>query len=346
MPEMFPQLLADFYVHQWDPFVVQFTDRIGIRWYGLAYVLGFFAAYWLLVRFAKKGYTELEPNRVADFITLAAFLGVMLGGRLGYFLLYNREDFFDNPKVFFNFLDGGMASHGGIFGLVIFTWFYAWKMKISWTGIGDNLVTVAPLGLLFGRLANFINGELYGQISKVPWAVKFPEELVHRDETTGQWLFRDQANEIVESVRAADAETGIRAVQLLEAAPNPDAGWFRAAKLFVETSWENEAVRNAIAGFLNPRHPSQIYEAIAEGLLLFLLLYFVRVRWKNLYHGILTGLFFIFYAIGRISCEFFREPDSTQILGFTKGQFYSLFMILVGAGFLVWGLKTKRTNRA
>ncbi|MCL4103702.1 UNVERIFIED_CONTAM: hypothetical protein GTU68_059781 [Idotea baltica] len=269
-------IIADIahHVHSWDPFLIQFSEKWGIRWYGFAYVLGFFAGFLILRFFSRKGYSEMPESKVADFITFAAIVGVMLGGRLGYMLFYDWDNFIKNPGIFFNFLGGGMASHGGILGLVIFTWFYAKRNKLSWTGIGDNLVVVAPLGLMFGRLANFVNGELYGRIAQVKWAMKFPSELRHQD-----------------------------------------------------------------------RHPSQLYQAAGEGLVLFLILFIVRIRFKNLYHGILTGLFFILYAIARIVAENYREPDAPLVGSMTKGQFLSTFMIAIGAAFIIWAMKTKRTNK-
>ncbi|MGA7130720.1 MAG: prolipoprotein diacylglyceryl transferase, partial [Chthoniobacterales bacterium] len=150
-----------FYVHHLDPFLVRFYGDIGIRWYGTAYLAGFVAAFFLLKWLARKGYGPLAESQVADFIFFAAVFGVLVGGRLGYVLFYRPQMIF-HPLEIFQVWDGGMASHGGILGLVIFSFIYARRHHISWTGIGDNLVAAAPLGLMFGRLANFINGELYG----------------------------------------------------------------------------------------------------------------------------------------------------------------------------------------
>jgi len=304
--------LFAYYLHNLSPYVIRFTEGIGIHWYGLAYVLGFYCTYLVMVRLAKQGYGELKAEQVADFITYAALFGVVLGGRMGYMLLYQFHEFVANPLSLFKLWDGGMASHGGIAGLVFFTWYWSWRHKISWTALGDNLVVGAPLGILFGRLANFINGELYGRITTVSWAMKFPTEVHDPDfvpaaETTLLWSKLPQhSHEIVEAVSATPGGVA-----------------------------ELEAI-------LHPRHPSQLYEAALEGLLLFAVLYLVRTRVKNLANGILTGLFFIIYAIVRIIGEHFREPDSSLILGITKGQFYSTFMILIGLAFLTFGLVAKR----
>lgn len=280
--------MAGFYINAFDPFLVRFNESIGIRWYGLAYVLAFLFGAIAYRRLARAGFSDLPEAKVADFITLTALFGVILGGRLGFFLLYQPNTLLTDPMEFFKLQKGGMASHGGIFGIVVFTWFYARAQKISWTNLGDNLVVVAPIGIFLVRCANFINGELYGRITQVPWAVKFPRELEA-------------------GLPSGTMDLALRDPQLL----------------------------SKLADMVQPRHPSQLYEALLEGLLLFLILWLMRTRLR-LPNGVLTGAFFIFYAIFRIVCETVREPDSELILFFTKGQFYSFFMIVVGAGFLFW----------
>ena len=309
--------------------------------------MGFFAAYVLLLWMAKRGLSEMKPSQVADFITYGAILGVMIGGRLGFMLFYNAGEFFANPLIFFKFLDGGMASHGGILGLVIFTWFYAKKTKLSWTGIGDNLCTVAPLGLLFGRLANYVNGELYGRKSDVSWAVKFPDELRHLYGDETREFSPEQLKTVAQKVSEVAPEAGNAAFEtLVSNPPNTPGYYYHATQPIIEASWGNEKVQKVLSEFLNPRHPSQLYEAFSEGLLLFAILFIIRVTCKKLYHGVLTGLFFIIYAIARIVCENYREPDADLTLGLTRGQFLSSFMIAIGIAFLVWAFKTKRVNRA
>lgn len=329
------------YVHNLDPFAIQFTETFGIRWYGLAYVAGFLAAYLLLRWFVKLGACELKRDQVADFITVVAVVGVMVGGRLGYMLLYNRAEFFDNPLSFFNFMGGGMASHGGFAGVVVACWIYARYTKKSWIGLGDNLVTVAPVGIFFGRIANFVNGELYGRPTDGSLAIKFPDELTDRS------LFpMDRLMDLAE--RGAEVAPGL-VERATAAAANATSQNFApngfVARVLTETSWENPAFREILGTVLTPRHPSQLYQASVEGLLLFAILLTVRLRWKNLYHGILTGLFFTLYPIGRIIVENFREPDSTMIGSLTKGQFYSLFMFAMGIAFFAYAFLVKRRNQ-
>ena len=167
-----------YYLHRMDPVLLQLGESVAVRWYGLAYMLGFAAGYGLLAHWARRGIGELKPAQVADFITGAALFGVILGGRIGYMLLYpdGRAALAENPLNLFKLWTGGMASHGGIMGLFFYTLYWSWRHKTSWTGLGDNLVVAAPVGLFCGRMANFINGELYGRTTDVAWAMQFPNE--------------------------------------------------------------------------------------------------------------------------------------------------------------------------
>ncbi len=307
-----------YYVHHLSPFIFQLPNGIGPRWYGLAYVLAFVVGTWLYRRLAIRGYSELKPSQVSDFITWAALFGVLLGGRLGYFLFYDFDALRHEPLIFFRVWQGGMASHGGILGIFFFTLWYARKHKISWTGLGDNLVVVAPVGLFFGRMANFINGELYGRISRVPWAIQFPGELQDPEIWNAKLPAIDRA---LAGYQGVVSLTGPQTI--------------------IEEARHDPALRELLRDVLDPRHPSQLYEAALEGLLLFAILWFVRTRLK-VKNGVLTGWFFILYAVARITSEQFREPDASLIGPFTRGQFYSLFMIAIGVVFLIWS-RTQRT---
>lgn len=313
-------LFAD-YLNRLNPVLLRFTDSIQLRWYGIAYVLGFFVGYLILQRWAKRGRGELRPEATADFITYAALFGVLLGGRLGYMLLYNRAEFFANPLSIVNVAGGGMASHGGIAGLFFFTLFWAKRHRCSWTGLGDNLVVAAPAGLFFGRIANFINGELYGRAASVPWAVRFPDEAT-------RWASDPDATDKYAQL-----------VSLLSRFNAPAAA--DEHSLILSLARTDDAFAEALRPLLTPRHPSQLYEAALEGLLLFAILFTVREKFPNAPHGLLTGLFFILYAVFRIIGEQFREPDAL-IHGFTEGQFYSLFMIVVGIAFLIFAATRPR----
>jgi len=304
------------YVHDLSPFIFEFGSGFGLRWYGLAYAAAFVLGYLLYKWLAKRGYSDLKPEAVGDFILWGGIFGVLLGGRVGYILFYNWEQFTHDPLIVFRVWEGGMASHGGILGLVLYTLWYAWRHKVSWLNIGDNLVVVAPIGLFLGRCANFINGELYGRITNVPWAMKFPDEL---------------------RSLSLDPQVPLQPIflqaQLILGAPVSVDGLIAATR-------ENEQLRDLVATVLNPRHPSQLYEAFLEGLVLFAILWVARTCFR-LPNGIITGLFFVAYAILRIIGEVFREPDAALTLGMSRGQFLSLFLILIGIAFWIGALLRK-----
>lgn len=303
------------YVHNLSPDLVRFTDRIAIHWYGLAYVLGFYLCYLVMRSLAQRGLSEIKPDAVADFITMTALFGVVLGGRMGYVLLYNFDAFVHNPLILLQIYDGGMASHGGMVGVLLFVIWYARRHKLSWLGLGDTLVCGASLGLMLGRIANFINGELFGRVTAHPWAIKFPTEIHHQD--FHQRYLSDHG----------------------QAFPMIDPSLQHSPEILAAYS-QHFGSEEAFTRLLYPRHPSQLYEALGEGLFLFIVIYALRVKFPRLPHGILSGLFWILYAVVRIALENVREPDSGAefILGLTKGQFFSTFMIAAGAAFIALGL--------
>ena len=162
--------------HNFSPFVpfLRFTETIGVRWYGLAYVLGFVGGAWLFQRYAKAGRSQLPAEKAWDFI-IVLVAGVMIGGRLGSFVFYNPDDLIHDPLSFFRVWEGGMASHGGFIGLAVAIFLYARSQHLPYFHLTDITVSAGPLGLLLGRMANFINGELWGKPADVPWAVVFPQ---------------------------------------------------------------------------------------------------------------------------------------------------------------------------
>lgn len=294
-----------YFLDTFDPFIFHVTANIGPRWYGMAYVLAFACSYALLRVLAIRGFADLSPAQVADFITGCALLGVIVGGRLGYVFFYKPEMLRD-PLSILRVWEGGMASHGGMIGVLLFTFFYSRRNHLTWTNLGDNLVVTAPIGLFFGRCANFINGELYGRVASVPWAMQFPKELL------------DQPEEARRAVAAC--------VKIDPSFSTPEA--------IVAAAHNSPPVRDILRGILTPRHPSQLYEGFFEGIVLFAILWFVRTRTRQP-NGFLSGLFFICYAIFRIVVESFREPDAGLIAGVTRGQFFSFFLIAIGAVFIV-----------
>ena len=302
-----------FYVHHLSPFLIQFNEEFGVRWYGLAYIIGFVAALYLMKWLARKQYGALKENQVGDFVFYAALFGVLLGGRMGYVLFYRPNMLTEDPLGIFRVWDGGMSSHGGILGVAIFSWIYARRHHLSWTGIGDNLVTAAPIGLFAGRLANFINGELFGRATSVPWAMQFPAELSDHPEEASQAI-----------QKAIQIDPGLNTVPSI-----------------IDAARHSAQVRELLTTILTPRHPSQLYEAFLEGIVLFTCLLLVRLKIRRP-DGVTTGCFFILYPVMRIIGELFREPDAPLTGPLTRGQFLSLFMFLIGAGFLFTAWKKGR----
>jgi len=258
---MLPAPALAYWVHNLSPFLGPHWGNVGIRYYGLAYLMGFVMGAWLLFRYAAAGRSQLPAAKISDFM-VALVLGVMLGGRIGSFLLYHPEELLHDPLSFFRVWEGGMASHGGMAGVAVALIWFSRSEKIRFLHLADLITTVAPAGLLFGRLANFINGELWGKPTRVAWAIIFP------------------------------------------ASPAP----------------------------LMPRHPSQLYEAALEGLLLlaFMQWRFWRSDVAQRRPGRLCGEFLVAYSIARAIGEVFREPDASLIFGLSRGTFYSLFLIAGG----------------
>jgi phosphatidylglycerol:prolipoprotein diacylglycerol transferase len=268
------------YIHNINPIVFKIGGPLAVRWYGLSYLLGFIAAILLLKHWSKKGEFEVPPVEVSNFVVMLAFFGVFLGGRLGYILLYGFNSFLADPLYLFRVWEGGMASHGGLVGVILFMLWYAKKHNHSFWNLTDNMACTASLGIAFGRLANFVNGELWGRVTTVKWGMIFPEEL---------------------NLRYGEYTTA-QIQQLVD------------------------------AGQILPRHPSQLYQAGAEGFLVFGLVLLIRRTAWGKRPGALSTSFLLLYAIARIGMEFFREPDSTIYFGWlTKGQLYSILMLLGAA---------------
>jgi phosphatidylglycerol---prolipoprotein diacylglyceryl transferase len=259
-----------YWVDRLDPFIIHFTGRLGIRWYGVSYAAGFLVGAWLLATYSRKDRSLLPGSKVGDFM-VSLVLGVVLGGRIGSYFLYDSwRTFPSDPFGIFKVWDGGMSFHGGLVGVMVAVAWFARKERIPMVHLWDLVATAAPAGLCFGRIANFINGELWGKPATVPWAVIFP--------------------------RSADPGTPLSDIL--------------------------------------PRHPSQLYEAGMEGVLLFT---YLQLRlWKSNavrdHPGRLAGEFLVGYGCLRILGEVFREPDAgiSLIFGISRGMFYSLFMVAAG----------------
>ncbi|MAI43223.1 MAG: prolipoprotein diacylglyceryl transferase [Coraliomargaritaceae bacterium] len=270
----------DYWVHDLSPFLLEFPENPlgleGIRFYGLSYLLGFLLTWWFLYYSDKKERFPINARERSDFMTYI-ILGVLIGGRLGYMLFYDLNDFLANPLLFFRIDQGGMSSHGGIIGVLFVHFLFTKQRNYNPWSLGDCIVSIAPLGIMLGRLANFMNGELWGKITTVPWAVLFPNSPMSYSTLTDYY--------------------GIQ-----------------------------------------PRHPSQIYASLSEG---FIPLIYLQYRfWFTKYSsGQLVGEFLILYSAFRIFNELFRAPDAALIMGLSRGQFYSIFLLVIG--FIIF-VKRKR----
>jgi phosphatidylglycerol:prolipoprotein diacylglycerol transferase len=280
----FSLLNTSYWIHDLSPFLWRFPGELanwgpgGIRWYGISYLLGFISAYFLLKLYFKHNRSPYDQEQIMNLVTFQV-IGVLVGGRIGYLLLYQGEKFLNDPLTIFRVWEGGMASHGGFIGVFVATLWYAKKSSQSIKPIGDLIVSVVPPGLFFGRLANFINGELWGKVTLVEWGVIFP--------------------------KAPDFALGMA------------------------------------------RHPSQIYAALSEGLIPFIYIQgrFWRSSIINKYPGQLAGEFLIIYSVARIFNELFREPDATLLYGISRGQFYSIFLLIGGIFIICWAIKARDTAK-
>lgn len=244
-----------------------------IRWYALAYLTGILLGWFYALRIIRKDEPlGLRPSRadIDDYLPFAV-LGIILGGRLGYVLFYQPAYYLSHPLEILHIWNGGMSFHGGVLGVVVSVIVFAWARKFPVLRLADLFAVCATFGLFLGRIANFINGELFGRVTDVSWGIVFP------------------------------------------------------------------------GGGDQPRHPSQLYEAFLEGLLLFAVLRFLihkdEIRSRP---GIVTGVFFIGYGLARMFVELFREPDSYLgfVFGpFTMGQMLCMPMILLGLGFITYAIK-------
>lgn len=258
-----------------DPTLVEFGP-LAVRWYSLAYIVGILAAWWYVGKLIPKtadlcGTQAMSKQNLED-VVVWAILGVILGGRLGYVLFYQPVYFLHNPAEILHVWQGGMSFHGGFLGVLISTWLFCKKHKLRFFRVMDLFACATPIGLGLGRVANFINGELFGRATDVPWAVKFP------------------------------------------------------------------------AGGYIPRHPSQLYEAALEGLVLFAVMAYLAWRTRSLaLPRVMSGVFLIGYGASRILVEFFREPD--EQLGYlfggwlTMGMLLSLPMVLLGVWLIAMARK-------
>jgi phosphatidylglycerol:prolipoprotein diacylglycerol transferase len=257
---------------QFDPVAVSF-GTVQIHWYGLMYLVGFALFFVLGVYRCRDSWRGISRKDLEDLLFLG-MLGVILGGRFGYVLFYQPAFYFSHPLQILSVWQGGMSAHGGFVGVVIAILYFAWSRKKNPFVIGDFVAPLVPLGFGFGRIGNFINGELWGRAAapEIPWAMVFPQ-----------------------------------------------------------------------SGTDYPRHPSQLYEAGLEGIVLFAAVWLFSRKPRPT--GAVSGLFLAGYGTLRFVVEFFREPDSfigLELFSLSRGQWLSVPMILAGLGILWWAYRSKR----
>ncbi|MFN3725065.1 MAG: prolipoprotein diacylglyceryl transferase [Allosphingosinicella sp.] len=269
-----PAATGTHWVHNLDPVALD-LGFFQLRWYSLAYLAGIVIGYLYLLKLVKQPGSPMA-RRHADDMVFYATLGIILGGRLGYVLFYKPMDYLQNPLEIVQLWDGGMSFHGGLIGTILAMLYLARKNGLSFLRVSDYVACCVPFGLFFGRLANFVNGELWGRPTDVAWAVQFRELVGPGTVAVGP-----------------------------------------------------------------PRHPSQLYEAGLEGIVLFLVLFvlfwWTRARYKP---GLLAGVFALGYGLSRFVVEYFREPDAhltwlVESTGLSMGQWLTVPMILIGL-YLIW----------
>lgn len=341
------------YVHSISPIALPIYNELAIRWYGLAYLAGLLLGLFLVQRMVKRGGLNFEYEQLSDFLTWAA-LGVMIGGRLGYCVFYSPDLLlsFSGSFPFWGVLEvwkGGMASHGGMMGVLFASYMYGRKYNISWFHVNDVTVLGGSLGFFFGRLANFINGELYGRVVEKPitWAVKFPQEM-------SEWLstYHDKLYSLKDTAEAVAGSKGLPDNLSSEV-------WLSWVSNFNTNRAANENVRTvvywlqeqAVAGnkvvlenlstVLSARYPSQLIQAVLEGLLVFIILNIIWLKPRK--PGVITAWFGILYSIARVIGEQFRMPDTGigfQALGLTRGQWLSLALFVASLVVLYFAKKS------
>ncbi len=273
-----------------DPVILPLGGDFAIRWYGVSYLAGFAVVWWLGRLRAKTHPGNWQPEEISDLVFYGA-MGAVLGGRIGYVLFYNFDQFLSDPVYLIQMWKGGMSFHGGLLGVIVGIWLFARKRSRRIIDVMDYLAPLCPVGLGFGRLANFINMELPGRVTDSPLGLIYP----------------------------------CSAVRDLNPMCIPADGWESVA-----------------------RHPSPLYQAFTEGLLLFVIVWFVSSKPRPA--GLVAGTFLVGYGSFRMLTELFRSPDAH--IGFiafdwlTMGQLLSLPMFIAGILLIVWSRSSGQAQSA
>lgn len=327
------------YIHQLSPFALQLSDNFGIRWYGLAYLAGFLIAYLFMDYMARNKKILMTREQVGDFITYGA-IGVLAGGRLGYALFYSPDLLtqFSGAFPFWGVLEvhkGGMASHGGILGVLFASWVYGKKHNIPFWHLQDMTTFAGALAFFFGRIANFINGELYGREAPASfsWAVQFPQEIYH----WGSQEF-EKLKALAPAVQTIgqDSSLWLELVQRYDHSAREQINHIKEL-IVLGTQSHNQDLLVALGPVLTPRYPSQLIQAVLEGLLVFIVLVVIYRKPQKI--GVLSGVFGFGYCLARIIGEQYRLPDygiGYQLFGLTRGQWLSIGMAAVALAILIY----------
>ena len=353
------------YYHQLDPFLVQFSENFGIRWYSLAYIVGAVCAYFAGIYLLRKKRIQLNSHQLMDVIFYGA-LGAVIGGRLGYCVFYSPDLLlsFDISSPFWKSFpfwgvlkihQGGMASHGGIIGLLLSLMVYAYRYKISFFSLLDLAAIPASVGIFLGRIANFINGELYGRIveGKTWLAVRFPSELYLWADKPH--LYKKQLISLKELLPSLDSafQEHIKipsaylweewVLKAIEGSPVHEGYVSHICHLIVQNS-EKAPIKEILEPLLFLRYPSQLYQSLLGGFMTFLI---VCVFWlKPRKAGLIAFVWICSYLLFRILTEFYRQPDPQigfQFLNLTRGQWLSvlLYVFVVLYGYFVYRQEPK-----
>lgn len=327
--------LADAYIHRLDPVLLPISGTIAIRWYGLSYAAGFLAAFLVARALATRRLITLTPVQVADFM-MFVIAGVLVGGRLGWVVFYHPAALwtFSPSLPFWEVLAinrGGMASHGGMIGVITAVVLFCRHHRISILHTLDVAALVTPFGLGFGRLANFVNSELLGKPCDpaFPLAVKFPVEIY-------AWSPVE-----LRSISGVAPHIGLTTIQFETTVTRPIETNDPSALIALEQLQDqviaaildgSQPVIDIVAPLLTARHPSQLYQAFAEGLVLLSCLWLIFIFVKPRRPGLIGCAFLTIYGVLRIVTEMFRLPDEgiPVTMGLSRGQWLSVAMIGVG----------------
>ena len=326
------------YLHDLDPFVIQFTEFFGIRWYGLAYITGFLMGYFFLVKLSQIQKTPLNQKDISNFINYT-IMGVILGGRLGFCLFYDPELFFKwSPTFpFWGVLEihkGGMASHGGIMGLILACILFARVYSFSILHTLDLVVFGGSVGIFLGRIANFINGELYGRVieTKALFGVQFPSEIYtwHFEKSVEKLLSLKQVLPYLGEVKSpfGDSPLSLSSWDMWVTSSRSYTAEIQSVihQMILMVQKGNLQVQEALSQILPVRYPSQIYQSLFEGLIPLILVGLMWWKWDSRKEGWIAAVWGGAYFMMRIIGEQFREPDFgiAVVMGLTRGQWLSL----------------------